>query len=323
MEKQESKKIKLPIVFMGTSELSAVILAAMIKEGYKIVGVFTKPDAKIGREQEIVKSPVKKLAQENKIPLFQPEKLNLEAVEQLKKLKPDLIIVAAFGKIIPQAVLDIPGFGCINVHASLLPKYRGPSPIQNAIMAGENQTGISIMLMDKGIDTGDILAQEKIDIDPDDNTATLMEKLSDLSAALILKTLPLWIERKIQPQPQNNSLATLCQLIEREDGHIFWSDRAEDIYNRYRALSPWPGIFSYWKDGADTIRLKLKTVKLQKMDPQQKHTEGEIFEIGNDIGVQTAEGVIILKEIQREGKKTMDVKEFVNGCPNFVGSILG
>jgi methionyl-tRNA formyltransferase len=322
MEKHESKQIKLPMVFMGTSELSAIVLEAMLEEGYNIVGVFTKPDMKTGRKQEITEPLVKKLAQEKKIPVFQPQKFNDSAVEQLRNLKPDIVVVAAYGKIIPQAALDIPGFGCINVHASLLPKYRGPSPIQNAILAGEKETGITIMLMDKGVDTGDILAQETTPISPDDTNATLLEKLSHVGANLLLKTIPLWIERKIQPQPQNNSLATLCQLIEREDGHIYWENEAEDIYNRYRALNPWPGIFSYWKDGSETIRLKLISVGLQKINPQQKHAAGEIFEIGDDIGIQTVDGVIILKEIQKEGKNSAGIKEFINGHPNFIGSIL-
>lgn len=318
----KSKKIKLRVVFMGTSDLSEAVLGALIENEYNLVGVFTKPDQKIGRKQEITEPLVKKMALEHKIPVFQPLKFNIETVEELKKLKPDLVIVAAYGKIIPKSALEIPGFGCINVHVSLLPKYRGPSPIQNALLAGEKETGVTIMLMDQGVDTGDILAQEISPIKPNDNTEMLMGKLAELGAKLLLKTLPLWIEGKIEKMSQDHSKATNCQLIEREDGKIYWTDSAEDIYNRYRALTPWPGIFTYWKNDSEIIRLKLIAIELQKTSPIEKRAEGEIFEIGSDIGVQTAQGVIILKELQKEGKKPSDAKSFINGHKNFIGSIL-
>ncbi|EKD46893.1 MAG: hypothetical protein ACD_67C00025G0003, partial [uncultured bacterium] len=314
--------IKLRIVFMGTSNLSETVLGALIENEYNLVGVFTKPDQKIGRKQEVTEPLVKKMALEHKIPVFQPLKFNNEAVEDLKKLKPDLVIVAAYGKIIPKAALEIPGFGCINVHVSLLPKYRGPSPIQNALLAGEKETGVTIMLMDQGVDTGDILAQKTAPIKPNDNTEVLMKKLAELGAKLLLETIPLWIEGKIEKIEQDHSKATNCQLIEREDGKIYWIDTAEDIYNRYRALTPWPGVFTYWKNDSSIIRLKLVSIEIQKINPIEKHVEGEVFEIGESIGVQTAEGIIILKEIQKEGKKSTDIKAFLNGHKNFIGSVL-
>lgn len=320
--KENSKEIKLRTVFMGTSDLSETILGKLIENKYNIVGVFTKPDTKVGRKQELVAPLVKQLAEKNNIPVFQPLKFNADATEQLKELKPDLVIVAAYGKIIPKSALEIPGFGCINVHVSLLPKYRGPSPIQNALLNGEQETGVTIMLMDQGVDTGDILAQEKVAIGQDDTTEDLMKKLSEIGADLLLKTIPLWIERKIEATPQNHSKASLCQLIERGDGRIFWTESAQDIYNKYRALTPWPGIFTYWKNSSEIIRLKLITIELQKINPLEKHQTGEVFELGSDIGIQTEAGVIILKEIQREGKKTATIKEFINGYPNFVGSVL-
>ena len=321
--KPNQKQIKLPIVFMGTSELSEVILKALIENKYNIVGVFTKPDKKIGRAQEITAPLVKKLAESHKIPVFQPKKFDFEAVESFKKLKPDLVIVAAYGKIIPKAALEIPGFGFINIHVSLLPKYRGPSPIQNAILNGEKQTGITIMLMDEGVDTGDILKQKIVKIAQGDNTETLTKKLSDVGANFLLEIIPLLIEQKIEPQKQDFSKATFCQLIEREDGHIYWNNSAESIFNRYRALTPWPGIFSYWKNDSNIVRLKLISISFQKMNPVGKHyKEGEVFEIGDDIGVQTSQGVVILKEIQKESKKTVLAKEFINGYPNLINSIL-
>ncbi|HEX8974773.1 MAG TPA: methionyl-tRNA formyltransferase [Patescibacteria group bacterium] len=319
---QTANDIKLRVVFMGTSDLSEQILDSLIENKYNLVGVFTKPDMKVGRKQEIVAPPVKVLAEKNSIPVFQPEKFKAEAIEQLKELKPDIVIVAAYGKILPKAALEIPGFGCINVHVSLLPKYRGPSPVQNALLNGEKESGVTIMLMDQGVDTGDILLQEKIGVDPKENAASLMQKLSFLGSKALLEALPLWIQRKIEATPQDNSKATLCQLIEREDGHIFWEESAESIYNRYRALTPWPGIFSFWKSGNETVRIKLLEIELQKINPEQSRQSGEVFEIGSDIGVQTAEGVIILKKIHREGKKPTDPKSFANGTPEFIGSIL-
>ncbi|KKP96148.1 MAG: Methionyl-tRNA formyltransferase [Candidatus Moranbacteria bacterium GW2011_GWE1_36_7] len=318
----DSKKIKLRVVFMGTSDLSETILGTLVENEYNVVGVFTKPDMKVGRKQEIEESLVKKMAKEKNIPVFQPLKFNSDAVEELKKLKPDLIIVAAYGKIIPKSALEIPGFGCINVHVSLLPKYRGPSPIQNALLSGEKETGVTIMFMDEGVDTGDIIVQEKTIIEPEDTTATLMQKMSVVGSQLLLKTIPLLIEGKIEKTPQDNTQATLCQLIERSDGKIFWTDSAENIYNRYRALTPWPGIFTFWKNGSEVIRLKLNSIGLQKINPIEKHQTGEVFELGSDIGVQTENGIIILKELQLEGKKVTDAKSFINGYPNFIGSIL-
>lgn len=312
---------KLSFVFMGTSELSGAIFDSLLKK-YNVIGVFTKPDTKIGRGHENFSPLVKKLAESHKIPVFQPNKFNDEAVENLKKLNPDLVIVAAYGKIIPQAALNIPKFGFINVHVSLLPKYRGPSPIQNALINGESETGVTIMLMDKGVDTGDILTQEALSIDPEDNTKILTEKLSVIGAELLLKTIPLWTTGKIKSQPQKHDAATFCQLIEREDGHINWTNDAESIYNRYCALTPWPGIFSYWKNGAQTIRLKFISVAIRKDGDSKKHKTGEIFKIEKEIGVQTANGIIILKEIQKEGKQKMKALEFLNGHPNFIGSIF-
>lgn len=320
--KKDPKDIKLRVVFMGTSDLSETILESLISSKYNVVGVFTKPDAPVGRKQENTPPLVKVLAEKNNISVFQPAKFNSEAVLQLKELNPDLVIVAAYGKIIPKSALEIPGFGCINVHVSLLPKYRGPSPIQNALLAGESQTGITIMLMDEGVDTGDIIAQEVVEISQSDTMQSLTKKLSQIGSELLLKTIPLWIERKIEPRQQDHSAATMCQLIEREDGKIFWTDTAESIYNRYRALTPWPGIFTYWKNGDEIIRLKLTAIALQKINPVEKRVEGEVFELGSDIGVQTAEGVILLKEIQKEGKKAVDAASFVNGYPGIVGSIL-
>jgi methionyl-tRNA formyltransferase len=313
---------KMRTVFMGTSDLSEIILEKLISEGYNLVGVFTKPDMKVGRKHEIAKAAVKILAEKNSIDVYQPEKFKIDGVEMLKQLQPDLVVVAAYGKILPKAALDIPKFGCINVHVSLLPKYRGPSPIQNALLQGETETGVTIMLMDEGVDTGDILAQKKITIGSKDNTASLTEKLARSGAEFLLETLALWAQGKIEPIKQDDSLATYCKIIEREDGHVFWKNDAQDIYNQFRAMFPWPGVFSYWKNGDDQVRIKLISISpLQSSIPMDKK-EGEIFEIENEIGVKTGNGVIIIKEIQRDGKSPVTTKAFINGHPDFVGNIL-
>lgn len=319
---EDNKHIKLRTVFMGTSPLAQVALQKLIEEQYNIVGVFTKADKKIGREQELTATPVKTLALENSIEVFQPIRFDEETVKTLRGLKPDLIVVAAYGKILPKTVLDMPGFGCINIHASLLPKFRGPSPIQNALLAGEKETGVTIMLMDENVDTGDILTQTILPIEEDDTFLELHDKLATLGAQLLSKTLPLWIKRQIESKPQNNSEATLCQLIEREDGRIFWETEAQKIYNRYRALFPWPGIFTFWRNEKTMLRLKLLKIRLDKENSTDKHAIGEVFQADNALAIQTIKGAILIEQLQLEGKKPMASNEFINGYPKFIGTIL-
>ncbi len=319
----ESKEIPAArIIFMGTSTFAKIILEELIKSQHQIVAVITQPDREKSGQKDLESSPVKELAELRSIPLLQPEHFGKEEVSQIKKRDPNLIVVAAYGKILPKEILEIPSAGCLNVHASLLPRYRGPSPIQNALMAGENKTGVTVILMDKGIDTGDILSQQSIEISPFDNNETLNQKLAAIGANLLLKTIPMWLGKEIKPVKQDESKATLCQLIEREDGRIIWEEKAEVIYNRFRALHPWPGIFTFWKKDDSTLRLKLTKITLQKNTPQTPHRVGEIFQLGDKVGIQTAEGVIILEEIQIEGKKPVPVNDFLNGYPNFIGSML-
>jgi len=316
------KAIKLRTIFMGTPLFAKEILDALIKNGYNIVAVFTRPDAPKGRKQKLAKSPVKELAEANKIPVYQPALLDEKTTEEIKKLKPDIIIVAAYGKILPRQILEVPGFGCLNIHTSLLPKFRGPSPIQNALLMGVKEIGITIFLINEGIDTGDILSQEKIKIGEDDTAESLLQKLSRLGEELLLKTLPLWIERKIKPTRQDDSQASLCQLIEREDGHIIWEEEGKNIYNRFRAFYPWPGIFSFWENNGALERIKFIKINLSEKDQPADHKPGEIFSMEDKIAVQTLKGIIIIEEIQPEGKKPMTAKEFVAGHPNFIGNIL-
>lgn len=313
---------KIRVVFMGTPELSAHLLSDLLEARYNIVGVVTKPDKPVGRSKTIEESPVKKLALEKSLPLLQPERMDAETLATLTDWKPDLIVVAAYGKILPEAVLSLPGFGCVNFHTSLLPLWRGASPIQNALLTGATETGVTIMLMDKGMDTGDILTQVTVPIAPDDTTATLTEKLGTAGSHLLLETLPDWVERRLTPQKQSDEDATLCQLIERSDGKIVWSDDAESLYNRYRALTPWPGIYCFWRKKDNLLRLKLLTVSVQKMNPEHRQPIGMVSEIGEKVGVQTGNGILFLEEVQLEGKSPMAIRDFLNGNDGFIGTLL-
>lgn len=317
---------KIRLVFMGTPQLAATLLDGLIENKYNIVGVVTKPDSPTGRAQTPTASPVKETAKKHALPIEQPTILDEETLRKIAEWKPDLIVVAAYGKILPKALLDIPGFGCINLHASLLPKWRGASPVQNALLQGETETGVTVMLMDEGMDTGDILTQQTVAIDPDDTKESLLIRLTQEGKELLLKTIPLWVEHRVESKitgtPQDQSQATLCQLIEREDGHIMWTDAALSIYNRYRALFPWPGIFTFWKKESEFFRLKLHRISYQKQTPQAAYPIGQVFELGEKIGVQTGEGVVFLESIQLEGKSQMDIADFLRGNPDIIGQML-
>lgn len=313
---------EIPIVFMGTSQFASTALGTLLEEKYNIVAVYTQPGKKAGRDQEISKSPVRIMAEEKDIPVFEPEKFEENSLAELSKINPELIIVAAYGKILPKAVLDMPRSGCLNIHGSILPKFRGPSPIQNALLDGETETGVTLILMDEGIDTGNILAQDKLAIGPNETFPELSERLAKISSNLIEETIPRWINQEITLEPQDNSEATLCQLIEREDGRIVWADEANSIYNRYRAFFTWPGIYAFWEKEGKPIRLKLKKIGILRTTPETSRHLGEVFEIGDKIGVMTTSGVITLEEVQMEGKKTVSMREFLNGYPNFLGAIL-
>jgi len=313
---------KLKTIFMGTPEFAERILSALLEKNYNIVSVYTQPDKKVGRKHILEKSPVKITAEKNNIPVFTPSRLDHEALTEMEKQKPDLILVAAYGKILPKAVLDFPEFGAINVHASLLPKYRGASPIQNAILAGETETGATIMLMDAGIDTGDILSQRAIQIDKNETSSELSEKLAGVSADLLLETLLPWLTEKIVPQKQDASGASLCRMIKREDGKIDWNDSAKNIYNRWRAFYPWPGVFSIWERDRKTLRLKLNKIDLLNKKEEAAKIPGEVTRIGEKIVVATSRGFVILETVQLEGKPEAKIENFINGYPDFVGSVL-
>src|SRR5277367_5093047 len=252
----------MKIVFMGTAELSCASLEKLA-EKFSVIAVVTQPDKPKGRDLKLQCSPVKILAQKLNLPILQPAKARDEKfISELRELKPDLIVVVAYGQILPQTILDLPKFGCLNVHTSLLPKYRGASPIQSAILNGEIETGVTIMKMDAGLDTGEIISQACTSILPEDNSQTLHDRLAQLGAELLVATISGYVAGKILPRPQPAEGASYSAKIKKEDGKIDWNEPAEKILNRLRAFTPWPGAFTFLKTEAKPQLLKIWKAKI-------------------------------------------------------------
>jgi len=304
---------------MGTPELSVTILEHLLHRQTSVVAVYTQADKPVGRKQELQASPVKLSAERFGLPIEQPLRWNAETLEHLRSYRPDLIIVAAYGKILPQAMLDMPRFKCVNVHASLLPRWRGASPVQNTILAGDTTTGVTLMLMDKGMDTGDILTQASLPLDGTETTPSLLEALSALALPLLAETIPRWINGSIQPQPQDNTGVTLCQLIDREDGRIFWNESVEVLERKYRALTPWPGLFFFWQRATGTLRVKLLEANFQST-PHQKPIGTVFVTEHGDMAIQCDGGLILPITLHVEGKKPVSAKEFLSGYPECLTS---
>ena len=236
------------LIFMGSPEFAVPPLEHLILNHYQVAAVYTQPDKPAGRGRSLVSTPVTRTAIAHKLPVIQPASLkDAEAIAQLAGFHPDIIVVAAFGQILPRSVLDLPSHGCINLHPSLLPRFRGASPVASAILAGDDFTGVSVMLMDKGLDTGPILARAQIPILPQDTTGLLTTKLSLLGARLLLEVLSYWLRGQLTPQPQNEAEATYCTEITKEEGEIDWHLPAIDIWRRVRAFHPWPGCYTIWR----------------------------------------------------------------------------
>ena len=323
----------LKIIYMGTPSFAVPALEALIAnrapglllpEGYEIVTVITRLDKPSGRGKEVVFSPVKQAALAHGISVWQPGSLKRpENIEALAAYHADLYIVAAFGQILPQAVLDLPRFGTLNVHASLLPRYRGVSPISEAILQGERETGVSIMLIDAGIDTGPVLLKRAIPITENDTTGNLTVKLADLGASALLAALPLWVAGELQPQPQNEQEASYTHMLRKEDGAIDWSRSAARLAREVRAYSPWPGSYTTWRGKL----LKILRAYARATGEAQDILPGTVMlrkESGApSLQVATGEGVLVLDRLQLEGKKAMNADEFLRGYANIVGDVLG
>ncbi len=304
------------VVFMGTPGFALPTLA-MLADRYDVVGVYTRRDKPAGRGQEVAVSPVKEFALARGLPVYQPGTLRTpEAVAALRALHPDLIVVAAFGLILPQEVLDIPPYGCLNVHASLLPRWRGAAPVAAAILAGDTETGCTIMRMELEVDAGPILAQKAIPIAPDDTTGSLTLRLAQLGADLLSMTLPRWLEGEIVPQPQDEAHATYAPMVRKEDGKLDWTRPANYLARQVRAYQPWPGAYTTWRGQL------LKVLRAHALNDASAEV-GRVLAWENGAAVGTGEGVLVLDEVQLAGRRPTAMAEFLRGARGFVGSFLG
>lgn len=314
---------KVKTVFMGTPDFAVPVLEALIKSDFiEVVAVIANPDRPVGRKQTMTPPPIKILAEKYGIPVLQPDRIKKpEWVEKIKELNPELIIVAAFGQIIPKEILDIPKYKTLNIHGSLLPQLRGPSPIPYAILEGHQKTGNTIMLVDEQMDHGAILAQEELEIAEKETAETLFEKMAKIGAILLMETLPLWIEGKIIPQEQDHKKATYCKIIIKEDGKIDWSDTAENIERKIRAFTPWPGTFCFFQDqNGDQKRLKIIEADVMEVEPPlspevqpPKIYPGLLFIEDNSLLIQTGKDCLKLIKVRPEGKNQLSAEEFING----------
>lgn len=294
------------VIFMGTPEFAVPILEALILNT-NVIMVVSQPDKEVGRHHELEETPIKKVALKHGIKVFQPTKIRQD-YEPIVSAKPDLIVTCAYGQIIPEVILNTPSFGCINVHASLLPKLRGGAPIHHAIIDGESKTGITIMYMDKNMDTGDIISQEECLIDDNDNVGTLHDKLSILGRDLLLKTLPNIIIGSNRRISQNNEEATYAYNISREDEHLDFNKTARDVYNQVRGLYPWPR--AYTVIGGQEVKI----LECFIGDKESTLSSGTICEINKDnIGICTKDKIIYITKVKPFGKKEMNALDYING----------
>ncbi len=311
------------VIFMGTPEFAIPPLEHLILNQYQVVAVYTQPDKPAGRGRFLVSPPLKRAALAWKLPVVQPVSLKGdEVVAQLAEFHPDVIVVAAFGQILPQSVLDISGCGCINIHPSLLPRFRGAAPVAAAILAGDEFTGVSIMLMDRGLDTGPILARVQIPISVQDTTGSLTAKLSLIAAQLLLEVLPRWSRGELTPQPQNEAEATYSGPISKEEGEVDWRLPAVGIWRRVRALQPWPGCYTRWQGR------QLKIIEAVLLPAGRALEVGQVVALTSAteskaaFGVSTGEGILGILKVQLEGKRAMSATEFLRGQRQFTGAIL-
>lgn len=306
------------VIFMGTPDFAVPTLAALAESSYRLAGVVTQPDRPAGRGRKLEVSPVKAFAQRHGVPILQPPALKTpEAVADLAALRPDVIVVAAFGQILRPAVLDLPPHGCINVHASLLPRWRGAAPVQAAILAGDQVTGVTIMRMDAGMDTGPILAQTALAIQAHDTGGSLTDRLAQQGADLLIDTLPRWLAGEITPQPQDASLATLCRPLRKEQGQVDWTRPAGEIARAVRAFNPWPAASTAWQGQP------LKILQAEALPGPSGEPPGLARQVAGDVVVSTGDGLLRLDLVQLAGRAAMPGRDFARGQRAFVGSQLG
>jgi methionyl-tRNA formyltransferase len=308
------------LVFMGSPQFAVPPLEQLLASKYQLAAVYTQPDRPAGRGWGLAASPVKQAAQARGLTVVQPANFKAAGVvERLEDFKPDVIVVAAFGQILPKSVLALPRLGCLNIHPSLLPRFRGASPVASAILAGDDFGGVSIVVMDEGLDTGPVLARAQIPILDRDTTGSLSAKLSWLGAQLLGEVLVSWNRGERSPQPQDESKATYCGPITKDEGEIDWRRPAVDIWRRVRAFNPWPGCYSRWRG---------KTLKIIEAAPVDgggntaKAGEVVALEAGAGFGIGTGDGILGVSRVQLEGKKAMPAEEFLRGQRALLGAVL-
>ena len=311
------------IVYMGTPDFAVPALQALVKTSgqaaWHVVAVVTQPDRLSGRGKKLTPPPVKVAAQAANIPVLQPEKLRRDVVAQLATYAPDVIVVAAFGQILRKRLLNLPPRGCINIHASLLPRWRGAAPIAAAIKAGDTETGVTLMQMDSGLDTGPMIAARPMPISPQHTTGSLTADLAQLGGDFLVETLPAWLAGEITPQPQTDDLATLAPRLQKSEGEIDWSLPAAQIERTVRAFSPWPGTFTFG------LRGQIKIIHAEVVTPNLPNLPkpGTLFKYQKAPYVATGDGVLRLIKVQPAGKKVMPAEAMLNGLPELWNTTLG
>jgi len=305
---------------MGTPACAIPVLDTLLAYGHYTAGVYTQPDRAQGRGREIEMGPVKRFAIERSLSVYQPENLATpQVMDEVSRLRPDVVVVAAYGRILPKELLEIPRHGCINIHPSLLPRYRGPSPVASAIIQGETVTGVTLILLEQGTDTGPIIARKEVGISDDDTTDRLTTRLFKMGAQLLAEILPLWETGEIKATPQDHSLATVTNKITKGDGWVAWNLSAQELERKLRGFTPWPGLYTCWNGRT------LKVIEAIALDTTAIGEVGRVVALGHaalPVGVITTCGVLGLAKLQLEGRRPTNAKEFLIGHSNFIGSHL-
>jgi methionyl-tRNA formyltransferase len=322
MQSELIMKKKLKIIFAGTPDFAIPSLQALLADAdSEIVSVITQEDRPVGRQQKITPPPIKTLALKNGLKVLQPASIK-DIKDEIAALRPDFLVVIAYGKIIPPSILDIPKYGCINIHASLLPRWRGAAVIQAPILAGDTETGITIMKMDKGLDTGPIIAQMRINILKNEIAETLHDELAALGAKMLPETLKAFARGEMELKPQDEKLVTYARELKKEDGKIDWTKPAAEIERMIRAYTPWPSSYGQLRIKNEELRI-IKILEAENnILPINKFKIGEIFLNDKKMAVQCGEGALVIKKLQLEGGKPMSTEEFLRGHADFVGTIL-
>ena len=309
------------VIYMGTPDFSVPPLEQLVESGYQVVGVYTQSDKPAGRGRNVVASPIKVYAEGRGLRVFQPTSLRgPEANREIASLKPDIIVIAAYGRILPKMVVELPPWGCVNVHPSLLPRHRGPSPVAFTLLEGDEVAGVTLMRLDEGLDSGPIVAQEVEQILPRDTVGTLTDRLFREGAKLLVRTLPRYLQGDLVPRPQEEAQATYARKLTKEDGVIRWELPAIGLWRQVRAYTPWPGSYTRWRGKL------LKVLDAVPIPGRGSRPPGEVVLLDGDgmtpVGVVTGDGVLGLRRVQLEGKRDLDARDFLLGHEGFVGSAL-